>query len=106
VVPGPAGYVLTTAITHAHRVASHHRLTALGLGSIGALVTATTAMGQVERGVNRLYGIERDRSVFMKYSRAFVLALSVGSLMILAAGCLAFGHFLLVKSHHTTPPGA
>ena len=39
---------------------AHHYL-ALILGTVGSLVTATTAMGQLERGLNRLYGVEQDR---------------------------------------------
>ena len=35
---------------------------------------ATTAMGQIERGFNRIYGIEQDRPTLQKYGRAFLLA--------------------------------
>ena len=34
---------------------------ALWLGLLAAIIALTTAMGQIERGVNRIYGIERDR---------------------------------------------
>src|SRR6476619_2215939 len=34
---------------------------ALGLGLVFALLSMTTAMAQVERGSNRIYGIRRDR---------------------------------------------
>ena len=44
---------------------------ALGLGF--ALVSMTTAMAQVERGANRIYGIRRDRKALHKYGRAAVL---------------------------------
>ncbi len=34
---------------------------ALWLGLLAAIIALTTAMGQIERGANRIYGIERDR---------------------------------------------
>src|SRR6478609_7506013 len=40
----------------------------LGLGF--ALLSMTTAMAQVERGANRIYGIRRDRKALHKYGRA------------------------------------
>ena len=35
-------------------------------------------MGQLERGLNRIYGIEQDRPTLQKYGRAFLLALTRG----------------------------
>jgi YihY family inner membrane protein len=35
-------------------------------------------MGQIERGANRIYGVERDRPSIAKYFRATLLALSAG----------------------------
>jgi YihY family inner membrane protein len=89
--PGPAGEVLTQAVTQAHQ-AGHGRSLALTLGVIGALISGTTLMGQMERGMNRLYGIERDRPTFRKYARAFVLAVSAGTLVAVAFVAIAFGH--------------
>src|SRR5689334_7372606 len=40
---------------------------ALVIGLVFALLSMTTAMGQVERGTNRIYGIERDRPTLWKY---------------------------------------
>ena len=40
-------------------------------------------MGQFERGLNRLYGIEQDRPTLQKYGRAFVLAITAGVLAVL-----------------------
>ena len=51
---------------------------ALWLGLAVALVSLTTAMAQVERGANRIYGIQRDRPTLGKYTRGFVLALTAG----------------------------
>ena len=51
---------------------------ALWLGVLAALIALTTAMGQIERGANRIYGIERDRPALRKYGRALVMALTAG----------------------------
>ncbi len=68
---------------------------ALWLGLLFALVSLTTGMGQVERGVNRIYGIQRDRPTPVKYLRAALLAgcaglpAMVGFLVLVSAA--AFG---------------
>jgi YihY family inner membrane protein len=65
----------------------------LGLGF--ALLSMTTAMAQVERGSNRIYGIRRDRRAVAKYGRAAVLTavlaapVGLGFLVVVAGG--AFG---------------
>jgi len=99
-VPGPAGHVLTTAVTQAHRVAAEHHYGALLFGVIGALVVATTAMGQLERGLNRIYGVEQDRPTWKKYGLALFFALSVGTLGAAAFVCLAFGRDLFISIHN------
>jgi YihY family inner membrane protein len=38
-------------------------------------------MGQIERGANRIYGIERDRPTVRKYGRALLMALTAGLLL-------------------------
>jgi YihY family inner membrane protein len=53
-------------------------LLALTLGLVAALVALTTAMGQVERGANRIYGIRRDRPTVTKYVRAFGMVFVAG----------------------------
>ena len=64
-----------------------------GLGF--ALVSMTTAMAQVERGANRIYGIRRDRKALAKYGRAAVLtgvlAAPVGVGFLMIVGGAAFG---------------
>ncbi|MEJ7834114.1 MAG: YihY/virulence factor BrkB family protein [Nocardioides sp.] len=68
---------------------------ALTAGLLFALVSMATAMAQVERGSNRIYGIRRDRKALDKYGRAAVLTLvlavpvGVGFLLLVAGG--AFG---------------
>ncbi|TQS42242.1 YihY/virulence factor BrkB family protein [Cryptosporangium phraense] len=61
---------------------------ALVLGLITGMVALTTAMAQVERGANRMYGVERDRPALRKYVRAAVLSV--------VAGLPAFGGFLVL----------
>jgi YihY family inner membrane protein len=51
---------------------------ALALGLMTGLFALTTAMAQVERGANRIYGVERDRPALPKYIRAAVLAVVAG----------------------------
>lgn len=51
---------------------------ALTLGLLTGLVALTTVMAQIERGANRIYGVERDRPALAKYLRAAVLALVAG----------------------------
>ena len=55
----------------------------------------TTAMAQVERGGNRIYGIRRDRPALRKYGRAalftVLLAVPVGLGFLLLVAGNAFG---------------
>src|SRR5690348_5611100 len=43
--PGPAGKLLTDAVTQAHRSGASHRYLGLTLGLLGALITGSTMMG-------------------------------------------------------------
>jgi YihY family inner membrane protein len=52
---------------------------ALAFGLVTALVALATAVAQIERGANRIYGVERDRPALQKYVRAFVLAPVAGA---------------------------
>jgi len=78
--PGPAGEVLTQTI----KSGSGNDGLALFLGLGIAIVSGATAMGQIERGANRIYGVERDRPSVAKYTRATILALSAGVAMVSA----------------------
>ena len=68
---------------------------ALWLGLFFALLSMTTAMAQVERGTNRIYGIRRDRKAAAKYGRAAVMTailagpVGLGFLLIVAGGAFA-----------------
>jgi YihY family inner membrane protein len=67
---------------------------ALWLGLVVALLALTTAMAQVERGANRIYGIQRDRQSRERYARAAMLVLvsgipaMLGFLVLVAGGAL------------------
>lgn len=91
VAPGPVGDALLTAIQEARAIGGARRYVAIAVGLLGALVSGTTAMGQLQRSLNRLYGLEQDRPSVEKYGRAFALALSAGILMTGAFGAIAFG---------------
>ena len=90
-VPGPAANLLKTVVDQANEVGSENLYLPLVLGLVGLLITGTTAMGQFERSLNRLYGIEKDRPSLEKYARAFVLAVTAGTVIALAFVLLAFG---------------
>lgn len=66
-------------------------LLALWLGLATALVALTTAMGQMERGANRIYGIQRDRPARPKYTRALGLAVVAGIPLVLGFLALVAG---------------
>jgi YihY family inner membrane protein len=82
--PGPAGQLITEAVEQGAKSAARGGIAALVLGALAALASATVAMGQIERGANRLYGVERDRPTTKKYWNAFLLACSAGVLVLLA----------------------
>ena len=84
VAPGASGRLLTSAVDQARQNGTSGDTIAVVAGFAGAFISGTTAMGQLERGLNRIYGIERDRPTFRKYARAFGLALSAGILLIVA----------------------
>ena len=90
-VPGPASDVLADAVKQANHVGHQHRFLPLSIGLIGVLITATTAMGQIERGFNRIYGIEKDRPTVQKYWLAFRMMLTVGTGLVIAFLMLGFG---------------
>ncbi|MFE7775269.1 YihY/virulence factor BrkB family protein [Streptomyces sp. NPDC057445] len=88
IVPGDSADLVRQALEGTRR--SVHADTAgavavwLGLGV--ALLNLTSAMGQIERGCNRIYGIERDRAFPAKYGRGVLLTLAAG--LPLGAGFL------------------
>jgi YihY family inner membrane protein len=64
---------------------------ALTLGLLTAVVALTTAAGQLERGANRIYGVDQDRPALRKYLLALLLTVVAGlpalvSFLLLVAG--------------------
>ena len=93
--PGSSG---SDALASAVRGSDASELTgeiALWFGLLLALASMTTAMAQVERGLNRIYGIDRDRPALHKYGRAAVLTavlavpVGTGFLLLVAGGAFA-----------------
>ena len=82
--PGPAGQLFTQAIRQGARSATSGGILASLLGVLAALASATVAMGQIERGANRLYGVEQDRPTAQKYWNGFKLACTAGLLTVIA----------------------
>lgn len=68
---------------------------ALGFGLAFALLSMTTAMAQVERGLNRIYGVRRDRPAVWKYGRAalwtalLAVPVGLGFLLLVTGGAFA-----------------
>jgi YihY family inner membrane protein len=82
ITPGSTGEVVQETLDQGRQQAGHGGQLALWLGLVVALVALTTSMGQVERGANRIYGIQRDRPALQKYGRAVVMAMTAGVLSL------------------------
>ena len=95
VTPGSGGADVVQAAVDPDETAERAGELALAFGLAFAAVSMTTAMAQVERGANRIYGIERDRPALHKYGRAAVLTavlagpMGIGFLVLVGGG--AFG---------------
>lgn len=89
--PGAVGDILTEALKQGNSTSKGSGKLALAGGALAALTAGTTAMAQVQRGANRIYGIERDRPMFRKYFMGLGLALTAGLLGILSATVLVGG---------------
>lgn len=93
--PGGTGGLFRDTLTRPSLVGEDRDELALSLGLLGAILALTTAMGQVERGANRIYGVRRDRPALHKYGRALLMTViagipaMVGAMLVLAVG--AFG---------------
>jgi YihY family inner membrane protein len=87
IAPGQTAKVFTTAIEQGSESGEN----ALVVGLVAALVSGTFAMAQVERGANRIYGVERDRGTAQKYLRGFFLAITAGLLNVAAFVVLVAG---------------
>jgi YihY family inner membrane protein len=89
--PGAPGEILTEALRYGSRSGHESGETALAAGGIAAVLAGMSAMGQVERGANRIYGVERDRPFVWKYLVGLGLALTAGVLALLSLVVLMGG---------------
>ncbi len=99
-LPGPAGELMIQAVVQAHRTGADHKWAGLTFGLVGTLVTGSTLLGQVERGLNRIYGVEQDRPTVKKYGLALLLTVTAGLLAIGAFTLLAFGQSIGDSIHN------
>ncbi|MEV5730673.1 YihY/virulence factor BrkB family protein [Streptomyces pharetrae] len=93
IVPGASSEVVEEALTGTRRSAHSDiwSTIALWLGLAFSVLNLASAMAQVERGANRIYGIERDRPFPAKYGRALLLAFAAGVPMVLGFLVLVAG---------------
>ncbi|MEU1456979.1 YihY/virulence factor BrkB family protein [Streptomyces avermitilis] len=93
IVPGASADVVKDALAGTRRTAhaSLWSTVALWVGLAFAVLNLASAMGQVERGANRIYGVERDRPALRKYGRSVLLALAAGVPMVLGFLVLVAG---------------
>ncbi len=82
ITPGSTDEVVRQTLEQGGQQSGGRGQVALWLGLLVALVALTTSMGQVERGANRIYGIQRDRPALQKYGRAVLMACSAGLLSV------------------------
>ncbi|MFE2535626.1 YihY/virulence factor BrkB family protein [Streptomyces sp. NPDC059371] len=78
IAAGPSADVVDDALRRSRHTAGDGAQVALWFGLAFSLVNVTTAMCQIERGANRIYGNERDRVFHRKYLRGLVMSLSAG----------------------------
>jgi YihY family inner membrane protein len=92
IAPGAAADLVTAALRQGSAGARQENgEVALTLGGAATMIAGTTAFGQLERGANRIYGVERDRPPLRKYGVAAVLMLTAGVAALLAAVLLVAG---------------
>ena len=92
IAPGAVGDIFTEALKQGNSVARQEAgETALAGGAIAAAIAGTTAMAQVERGANRLYGVEVDRPFLRKYLNGAILAAVAGTCALLSVCVLVGG---------------
>ena len=88
--PGASESLVRQLLAHEERVRDSGQV-ALLLGLLTAVVALTAAAGQIERGANRIYGVDQDRPALQKYLRALLLTAVAGlpalvSFLLLVAG--------------------
>ena len=91
--PGPTADVLREAAQQgSSNAGADSGRRALVIGALVMLVSAATTFGQIERGANRIYGVEKDRPSLRKYGVATLMAMTSGAVLAGAFVLVAFGH--------------
>ncbi|MEV7725359.1 YihY/virulence factor BrkB family protein [Streptomyces sp. NPDC101733] len=75
---GPSQDVVDDALEQTRSRSGNGSQVALWFGLLFSIVNITTSLCQVERGANRIYGVERDRPFLRKYTRGLVMAVLAG----------------------------
>ncbi|GAA3020463.1 YihY/virulence factor BrkB family protein [Streptomyces fulvorobeus] len=93
IVPGASAELVQGALRDTRHSAGSTPAGALAmwLGLGFAVLNLASAMGQIERGCNRIYGIERDRPFLVKYGRSLLLAVAAGLPLLLGFLVLVAG---------------
>lgn len=76
--PGPASDMFLQAFDQGSAVAGGGNIWPILGGGFAALVSAVTAMAQLQRGASRIYGVQTDRTTFKRYLLASLLTITVG----------------------------
>lgn len=76
--PGPASEMFLQAFEQGSAAAGSGNIWPIIGGGFAALVSAVTAMAQLQRGASRIYGVQTDRTTFKRYLLATVLTVTVG----------------------------
>ncbi|GAC1535374.1 MAG: hypothetical protein NVS3B12_17280 [Acidimicrobiales bacterium] len=93
--PGATESVVRTASDQAAKATNTNGgVAALAFGLVASLISIATAFGQIERGANRIYGVEQDRPGPKKYGLAALLGVVTSVLAIGALGLLVAGSAL------------
>ncbi len=92
IVPGDSSHIVSDSLGHSRHTAvtDLQGTVAMWSGLAFALLNLASAMAQIERGINRIYGTERDRPFLVKYGRSLALAVAAGGPMM--------GGFLMLVS--------
>jgi YihY family inner membrane protein len=92
IAPGAVGEIFTAALEQGTDAANEEAgEIALAGGALAAGIAGTTAMAQIERGANRIYGTEIDRPFVRKYLNAAFLFATAGTFGIAAIAILVGG---------------
>ena len=94
-VPGSAADVFRVAANQgSSNAAVYSGRRALAVGAVVMLFSAATTFAQIERGANRIYGVEKDRPSVRKYCVATLMAVTSGAVLATGFVLIALGRGL------------